>query len=161
MHTNQAKTDVKLMELTETIEKTHLECEEPTSAGMNAWQEETTACHEAMEPDIEKIKADSGMMEFEVEHREAPEEDTIVKPVEGQNKQHRGQKQAAGRHGEPKELNRGICGSQKKLAAAWRKVSCHATVAWHKRKILRKSWTQGNCGLRQEFAASRKYPGTQ
>jgi hypothetical protein len=38
MTANQAKTDIKLKELTETIEKTHLECEEPTSADTKACQ---------------------------------------------------------------------------------------------------------------------------
>jgi hypothetical protein len=57
MITNQAKTDVMLKELTETIEKTHLECEETTSADRKACQE-TTVCHEATEADIEKIEPD-------------------------------------------------------------------------------------------------------
>jgi hypothetical protein len=96
---------------------------------MNTWREETAACHEATGPDTEKIKPDSGMMESEVEHREAPEEDTVVKPVEEWQNRQRDRKQAARRRGEPKELNRGIYGSRKKLAAACRKVFHHATVA--------------------------------
>jgi hypothetical protein len=47
-------------------------------------------------------------------------------------------------------------GSRKKLAAACRKASRRATVAWRKRKVFRKSWTHGNCGLRKEVTASRK-----
>jgi hypothetical protein len=27
-------------------------------------------------------------------------------------------------------------------AAAYRKVSCHATVAWHRRNIIRNNWTR-------------------
>jgi hypothetical protein len=39
----------------------HLECEEPISAEMKACQE-TTACHEETEADIEKIEPESGMI---------------------------------------------------------------------------------------------------
>jgi hypothetical protein len=66
MNTNQ--TDVKLKELTETVEKTHRECEEPTSADMKAFQE-TTVCHEATEADIEKIEPNSGTMQSVAEHQ--------------------------------------------------------------------------------------------
>jgi hypothetical protein len=45
MNTNQRV--VKLKELTETIEKTHRECEEPTSVDMKTCQE-TTACQDAI-----------------------------------------------------------------------------------------------------------------
>jgi hypothetical protein len=50
------------------------------------------------EPDIKKIKPDSGMMEsemeFEVEHREALKEDAVVMPVGGLRKRHSGRKHA-------------------------------------------------------------------
>lgn len=35
-------------------------------------------------------------MESKMEHQEVPKEDTIVKPVKGQKKRHRGRKLAAG-----------------------------------------------------------------
>jgi hypothetical protein len=76
----------------------------------------------------------------------ALEEDAIVKLVKGWKKWHRGRKPAAGRHGEPKELTRSDYGSGKKLAAACRKVSSCATVAWHRKNAVRKIGTQGNCG---------------
>jgi hypothetical protein len=117
--------------------------------------QETTVCHEATEADMEKIGPESGMMQSVAEHQEVPREDAAVIPVGGLRKQRRGRKQAAGRREEPKELNRGMCGSWEKLAAAYRKVSCHATVAWHKRNILGKFWTQRNCGLRKEVTAAR------
>jgi hypothetical protein len=63
---------------------------------------------------------------------------------------------AAGRRLEPNELNRGDRGFRKKLAAACRKASHRATVAWIKRNVFRKSWTCGFYGLRKEMAASRK-----
>jgi hypothetical protein len=90
----------------------------------------------------------------EVAHEEVPREGAAVMPVRGLRKQRRGRKQAAGRHEEPKKRNRGICGPLEKLAAACRKVSRRATVAWRKKNILRKSWTQGSCGLRKEVTAA-------
>jgi hypothetical protein len=96
------------------------------------------------------------MMQSAEEHQEVPREDAAVKPVRGRKRRHRGRKEAAGRHGDPKELTRGDCGSRKKLAAACRKPSRRATVAWRKRNVFRKCWTHGNCGLRKEVTASRK-----
>jgi hypothetical protein len=184
MNTNQAKTDVKLEELGEAIEKTHVEREEPTSADMNA-------CQDVMEANLVKIEPTPGekeaaverqetpnedvaiyslrecrketmacqgtteaRLESESEHREVPNEDAVVKPVRGRKKRQRGRKQAAGQHGELKELIRGDCGSRKKLAAACREVSHSATVAWRKRNIFRKSLTQRNCGPRKEVTAA-------
>jgi hypothetical protein len=100
------------------------------------------------------LKGNPEEMECESEHKEIPKEDAVVKPVEGRKKRHRGQKLAAGRHGEPKELTRGDCGSRRKLAAACRKVSRRARVAWHKRNVFRKIRTQGNCGLWKELPAA-------
>jgi hypothetical protein len=76
-----------------------------------------------------------------VEYLEVPKEETVVKPVKGRKKWHRSKKQAAGRHEEPKELTRGICGSWRELAVACRKVSRRATVAWRKRNIFREVLT--------------------
>jgi hypothetical protein len=91
--------------------------------------QETTVCHEATEADMEKIGPESGMMQSVAEHQEVPREDAAVMPVRGLRKQRRGRKQAAGRREEPEKLNRGMCGSREKLAAACRKVSRRATVA--------------------------------
>jgi hypothetical protein len=55
-------------------------------------------------------------------------------------KRHRDRNLAAGRHGKPKELTRGDCGSLRKLAAACRKVSHRARVASHKRNIVMNNW---------------------
>jgi hypothetical protein len=90
------------------------------------------------------------MMQSVGEHQEVPREEAAVIPVRGRKRRHRGRKQAAGRHGEPKELTRGDRGSRKKLAAACRKVSRRATVAWRKRNIFRKSWTYEICGPQPE-----------
>jgi hypothetical protein len=96
------------------------------------------------------------MMQSAEERHVVPREDAVVIPVRGRKRRHRGRKEAAGRRGEPKELIRGDHGSRKKLAAACRKVSRRATVAWRKRNVFRKSWTCGYCGLRKEVTASRK-----
>jgi hypothetical protein len=89
------------------------------------------------------------MMQSAEEHQQVPRDDAVVIPVRGRKRRHKGRKQAAERHGEPKELTRGDCGSRKKLAAACRKASRRATVAWRKRN--------GNYGPRKEVtAAGRK-----
>jgi hypothetical protein len=88
------------------------------------------------------------MMQSMEEHQEVPSEDVIVRPVKGLKKRLCGQKSTAGRHGEPQELTQGNCGSQRKLAAACRKVSSHAAVTWRKRKLFRKIETRGYCGSR-------------
>jgi hypothetical protein len=123
--------------------------EEPTSADMKA-------CQDAMEANLEgKEEPASEEIKPEVaDDQEVPREDAAVMPVRGLRKQRRGRKQAAGRRKEPKELNRGICGSREKLAAACKKVSRRATVAWRRRNILRKSWTRRSCGLRKEVTAA-------
>jgi hypothetical protein len=89
-----------------------------------------------------------------VEHREVLKEDAVGKPAKGRKKWHRGRKQASERRGEPEELTRGDCGSQRKLAAACRKVSRRARVAWRKRNIFRKIRTWGNWESRSKLAAA-------
>jgi hypothetical protein len=69
-------------------------------------------------------------------------EDAAVKSSGTMKKRQWGQQLAAERHGEPKELTRGNCGSRRKLAAACRKVSRRARVAWRKRNIDRDKWTR-------------------
>jgi hypothetical protein len=134
MSATQAKTDGKLKELTETIEKTQTE------------------------PSPE-------MMQSVGEHQVVPREDAVVIPARGRKRRHRGRKQAAGRHGEPKELTRGDRGSQKKLAAASRELTrgdrgSRKKLAAATRKASRRAtvaWTHGNCGPRKEVtAAGRK-----
>jgi 1,6-anhydro-N-acetylmuramate kinase len=45
------------------------------------------------------------MMQSTEEHQEVPRDDAVAIPVRGQKRRHRGRKRAAGRRGEPKELN--------------------------------------------------------
>jgi hypothetical protein len=80
-------------------------------------------------------------MESEVKCREVPTDEAAVKSSETMKKQHRRRHLAVERRGEPKELTRGICGSQK-LAIACRNMSRRARVAWCKRNIIRNKWTR-------------------
>jgi hypothetical protein len=108
----------------EELTEARLECKEPTSEDIKACRE-MTACHEETEVYTQKIEPDPRMMQSVAKHQEVPKEDAIVKLVKGQKKRHRGWKLAAGQHGEPKELTRGICGS---LPPAGR---CLAVQEWH------------------------------
>jgi hypothetical protein len=145
----RAATEPIRAELKETIRALRA-ATEPIRAELD----ETTATQEATEANAEKTEPDTGMMQSIAEHQVACKEDAVVKPVKGRKKRLRGRKPAAGRCGEPKKLTRGDCGSGKKLAAACRKVSSCATVAWRKRNLLRKIRNQENCGPRKEFAAA-------
>jgi hypothetical protein len=78
MNTNH--TDVKLKVLNKTVETTHRECEEPTSADMKVSQEAT------------EKETDPGTMQSMEEHEEIPEEDATVMPVEEPRKRGRGPK---------------------------------------------------------------------
>jgi hypothetical protein len=124
------------------LERQRVHDEETAIHSLKDDRNETTAYNEA----TEKIETDPGMMQSAEEHQDIPIEEVAVMPVEGLKKRRRGRKSTAGRRGEPKKLTRGNCGSRKKLAAACRKVSRHATVAWLKRKVFRRSGTQENFG---------------
>jgi hypothetical protein len=108
-----------------------------TSEEMRACQE-TTACHEAMEADIEKIQPDSRMMQFVAEHQESPKEEASVMPVRGLSKRRRDQNLAVVRHQKPKGRIQASCESQKKLTVPGRKMTCHAKVAWRRGNVVRK-----------------------
>jgi hypothetical protein len=65
--------------------------------------QEATACHEAMEADIEKIEPNPGMMQSVGEPQEVPKGEAAVMPVGGLRKQCRDRNLAAERHQKPKE----------------------------------------------------------
>jgi hypothetical protein len=90
------------------------------------------------------LKGNAEEVYCDLEHWEVPKDDAIGKLVRGWKKRHRGHKQVAGRHGEPKELTPGDCGSQRKLTDACKKMTCCARVVWHKRNIARKDCTRAN-----------------
>jgi hypothetical protein len=114
-------------------------------------REERREAHKSLMAGLGLIKANtekinSGVMQSIEEHHDVPSEDVAVMPVKGLKKRRRGRKSTAGRRGEPKKLNRGSCGSRKKLAAACREVSRRATVAWRKRNLIRQIRTEVNWG---------------
>jgi hypothetical protein len=139
-------------------EKLTVSCNVTLTLTLTDNQNETTACNEA----TEKIKENPGLMQFAEEHQDISSEDVVVGPVKGLKKRRRGRKQTVRRRREHKKLNRGNYGSREKLAAAWRKVSRRATVAWLKRNLFR-SGTQEFCGQRKELTAAgiRKVPCAQ
>jgi hypothetical protein len=96
------------------------------------------------------------MMQSVEEHQETPTEDAVAIPVEEPKKRRRVQKLAAKHRQKPKKRNRGFCGSRKRVTVAGRRTSCHATVAWLKRKLFRRSGTQEHCGSRMIFAAASR-----
>jgi hypothetical protein len=119
------------------------------------------ACHKEMMAYLGKTEADTekpdpipGMMQSTENHQEIPKGEAAVIPVKGWKKQRRARKPAAGRRGEPNELTRSDCGSGKHLAAACRKVSRCATVAWRKRNVVRRIVIQENYGPRSTLTAA-------
>jgi hypothetical protein len=87
--------------------------------------DETTGCNEATE-----TEPDPGMMQSIAEHQENPKGEAAVMPVEEPRNRRRVQNLAAECRQKRKERTRGNHGSRRKLAAACRKVSRHAKVAW-------------------------------
>jgi ElaB/YqjD/DUF883 family membrane-anchored ribosome-binding protein len=139
---NETKEAMKTMQenIQENIKKTMEEILSEMEERMTATQGKTDGKLKELTETIEKTLAEprEEMMQSAEEHREVPREDATVIPVRGRKRWHRGRKQAAGRHGEPKELTRGDHGSRKMLAAACRKASRRAAVAWRKRNVFRK-----------------------
>jgi hypothetical protein len=88
------------------------------------------------EPNPEKMEANTVEVKSVVVHEEFRTEAAAVKSSGTMKKRNRVRHLAAGRDGEPRELNRGNCGLRRNLAAAWRKVSRRARVTWRKRKIV-------------------------
>jgi hypothetical protein len=110
---------------------------------MKTDRKETMSCQVTTEACLDSKELNTEDVESEVEHREVPKEDAIVKSVKGRKKRHSGRKLAAGRRGEPKELTQGNRGSRRKLPAAYRKVTRRAAVALRKRNVFRKIRNQG------------------
>jgi hypothetical protein len=118
---------------------------------VNAWivemkkdRKETMSCQATTVACLDNKELNPEDMKYEVEHREVPMEEVTVKSSGTMKKRHRGRHLVAWRREETKELTQGDYGSRRKLAAACRKVSRHAKVAWRKRNAFRKIRTQGN-----------------
>jgi hypothetical protein len=89
-------------------------------------------------------------------HQEIPKGEAAVMPVREPRKRRRVRNLAAERRQKRKERSRVNSGSKKKLAAACRKVSRRAKVAWRKRKLVRKIRIQANRESRKELAVARR-----
>jgi hypothetical protein len=163
VHKATLATQVKMNEtmqenIQENLKKTMEEIMSKMDERMTATQTKMDGKLKELTETMEKTQMEprEEMMQSAEEHHEVPNEDAVVIPVRIRKRRHRGRMEAAGRRLEPKELNRRDRGSRKKLAAACRKASRRATVAWCKRNVFRKSWTCGFYGLRKEVTASRK-----
>jgi hypothetical protein len=91
------------------------------------------------------------MMQSTEEYQEMPKGEAAVMPVGEPRTQCRVRNLAVERRQKRKERIRGNRGSRRKSAAACRKVSRRAKVAWRKIKLVRRSGTQENCGPLKEF----------
>jgi hypothetical protein len=115
-----------------------------------AYNERMMACLGKTEADTEKTKSDPGMMQSTEEHQEIPKGEAAVMPVRELRKRRRVRSLAAERRQKQKESTRGNRGHWRKSAAACRKVSHCARVAWHRKSVVSKIGTQENCGPRKE-----------
>jgi hypothetical protein len=113
--------------------------------------DEMTACNKATE-----TEPDPRMMQSIEEHQEIPMGEATVMPVGEPRKRRRVRNLATGRHQKMEERTRGYCGPRRKLAAACRKVSCHAKVAWRKRNLIRKIRIQACSESQKELALARR-----
>jgi hypothetical protein len=115
---------------------------------------ERMACLGKTEADTEKTKPDPRMMQSTEEHQEIPKGEAAVMPVGEPRKRRRVRSLAAECSQKRKERTRGKRGSRRQSAAACRKLSHCARVAWHRKSVVRKIGTQENCGPCKEFAAT-------
>jgi hypothetical protein len=127
---------------------------EEMMAMVDTYQERMMACLGKTEADTEETEPDPGMMQTTEEHQEIPKGEAAVMPVGEPRKRCRVRSLAAERGQKRKERTRGNRGSRRKSAAACRKVSHCARVAWHRKSVVRNIGTQENCGPRKEFAAA-------
>jgi hypothetical protein len=94
------------------------------------------------------------MMQSTEEQQEIPKEETTVMSVGEPRKRNRVCNLAAERRQKRKERTRGNRGSRRKSAAACRKVSRCAKVAWRKRKLFRNVQAQRNCGPQKRLTVT-------
>jgi hypothetical protein len=125
---------------------------EEMMAMIDSYHERTMVCLGKTEANTEKTEPDPGMMQSTEEHQEIPKGEVAVMPVGEPRKRSRVRSLAAERRQKRKERARGNRGSRRKSAAACRKVSRRAKVAWRKTILVRRSGIQENCGPLKEFS---------
>jgi hypothetical protein len=113
--------------------------------------DETTVCNEATE-----TKPHPGLMQSIEERQEIPKGEATVMPVGEPRERRRVCNLAAERRLKRKERTRGYSGSRRKSAAACRKMTRRAKVAWRKRNIIRKIRIQASRESRKELAVARR-----
>jgi hypothetical protein len=118
-------------------------------AKLDAHQERTMAHQEATE-----TEPDPRMMQSIDEHQEIPKEGAAVMPVRDLMKRRRVCNLATERRQKRKESTRRSRGSRRKSAAACRKVSRRAKVAWRESNLFRNVQTQRNCGPRKRLTVT-------
>jgi hypothetical protein len=116
---------------------------EEMMAMVDAYHERIMACLGKMEADAEKTELNPGMMQSTEEHQEIPNGEAAVMPVGEPRKRCRVWSLAVERCQKRKERTRGNRGSRRKSAAACRKLSRCARVAWHRKSVVRKNWDPG------------------
>jgi hypothetical protein len=139
---NPEKIEPNLGEQEAVVERQEIPNEKAANHSVRACRRETMACQETPEACLECEETISVVVESDTEHQEVSKEYAAVVTVKAASKQHRDRHLAAGRSGKPKELTRGDCGSRRKLAAAYMKVSRRARMAWRKRNIVMNNWTR-------------------
>jgi hypothetical protein len=148
---NPEKMESNSVEEETVLEQQEIPNEEVAVQTQRTCQSETTASQDATE-----TKPDPGTMQSAEEHQEIPKEDAAVMPVGGLRKRRRDRNLAAGRPQKPKKRIQATFEFKRRSAAACRKVSRRARVAWRKRNIFRRIVTQGNCGLRKRLVVTSK-----
>jgi hypothetical protein len=115
---DQEKTDIKLKELTETVEKTQMELQ--TADVLYGIPADTT---------YEKTDPNQGMMQSTEEHQEIPKGEAAVMLVGELRKQHRVRNLAAERRQKQKERIRTSCESKRRSTTPAGR--CPAMQKWH------------------------------
>jgi hypothetical protein len=95
------------------------------------------------------FKANPKQMESVTEQQDTSKEEVAVMPVGEPWNRRRVRNLAAERRQKIRERTRGNRGYRRESAAACRKVSRRAKVAWRKRNLFRNVQTQSNCGPRK------------
>jgi hypothetical protein len=122
-------------ELKETIQRQMKAVIQPIRSELD----ETTACNGETETEL-----DPRMMQSVEDYQEMPKGKAAVMPVGEPRERCRVRNLAAERRQKRKERTRGNFGSKRKSAAAYRKVSRRAKVAWREINLNRKIWIQAS-----------------
>jgi hypothetical protein len=97
------------------VERQEIPNEEAAIHSLRACRRETMACQEMEEARLQCEDPTSVDMESKAKHRKVLKEHATVETDKALRKRYRGWKIAAGQRGEPKELTRRDCRSQRKL----------------------------------------------